>query len=468
LQYQLPDGRQRDFLNLHLLEVPYFYFSAPSHEDTAEEKVATLKENLWYLAKLHTAKYLSENEFKIKLSTLHQPHDWNNAYRHHPLMYADYQLNTIASLIQVLGRFERVWEPMPNQTLLLSQEAYHSFQSFLQPEFDSIRYEREALISYNLRQVLEQIEAQIPEAERAIRRKRDNRLAERDRLCEEAIASLLSQFSVVRAAQDEHELRKLWQHLRSAALKHDFADEQLQKFACVFSSPYIQNGEAYLTPDKELLPADLVQPTTFRWRFNLLYDVISENPTIQKYFAKHGYELDFSFDGSFAFVPYFYRAILAGAIGEEAISALLLAAGLSLEEMPNHLFEVTDLKIAGHPWYVDCKNYSEATLLRYQLWSDDPGFYHNLSDEHFQKRAVEKWQHIASTEGEESRLIYINLASSQERHLGYYCCAGNRLEPVSNFAEAQVIVVQAALKTSRPSEYHDAFVNFLEDLEKAL
>jgi hypothetical protein len=468
LQYKLPDGRQRDFLNLHLLEVPYFYFDAYSQEDSPEELGAKLKENLWYLAKLHAAKYLSESEFKTKLSTIHKPFDWNSAYQHHPLMYADYQLNTISALIQALGRIERVWEAMPNQSLILCREAYHSFQGFLGPEFDAIRAEREAMISHNLWQVLTQIEEQIPLEERALRRKRDTRLVDMDAACKENVEWIVSKFSIIRAGEDHLNLRYIWQRLRIAGLKHDFADELLKEYNCVFSSPYLQNGELYLSPENEIIPAHLAQPTTRRWRFNMLYDVISENHIIREHFAKHGYELDFELDGSFAYVPFFYQAVLAGAIGEEAITALLMASDIVVEETPNHLFEVADMKIVSHPWYLDCKNYSERTLQQHQLSPDAPGFYHKFSDKHFQKRATEKWQLIANTEGSDTRLIYINLATPQDRNLSYYRCVGEKLLPVHSFSEAQVIVVQGALKSDRPNEYHDAFINFLEDLEKAL
>ena len=109
---------------------------------------------MWYLAKLHSAKYLSEAEFQVKLGTLHQPQDWNHAYQHHARMYADYQLNTIAALIQALGRIERVWAATPDQHVVLCREAYHAFQRFLAPEFDGVREMRERMISSNLRSVL--------------------------------------------------------------------------------------------------------------------------------------------------------------------------------------------------------------------------------------------------------------------------------------------------------------------------
>jgi len=465
LQYRLRDGQERDFLNLHLLEIPYYYFSAPSKDDTVEERTAKLKENLWYLAKLHAAKYLSETEFKAKLGTLHQPHDWNQAYQHHARMYADYQLNTIAALIQAMGRIERVWTPIPDQNVVLCREAYHTFQRFLSPEFDGIREARERMISYNLQCVLTQIAEQIPLQERAIRRNRDTGLAETNAGCKEKVGQLIEQFGAVRRGTHTGSLRYVWRHLREAALKHDFADEVLQEYDAVFSSPYLQNGELYLTHELDVIPAHLAQPDTRYWRLNGVYDTIARNKTIREYFAQRGYEMDFSLDGQYGFVPYFYQAVLSGAIGEEAISALLLDHGIRFEDMPDVLFEVADLKIMARRWYIDCKNYSDATLERFSLTSEDEGFYHKLSGEYFVRRAIEKWNQIAEVEGDHSCLIYINLATSQDRLLQYFRCDGDSLESVDHFSEAHVIVVQGALNTLNPDEYHEAFLRFLHDLK---
>jgi hypothetical protein len=196
-----------------------------------------------------------------------------------------------------------------------------------------------------------------------------------------------------------------------------------------------------------------------------VYDTISRNKTIREYFAQRGYELDFSLDGQYGFVPYFYQAVLSGAIGEEAISALLLEHGIRLEDMPDALFEVADLKVMAKPWYIDCKNYSDATLERFALTSEDEGFYHKLSGEYFRRRAIEKWNQIAEVEGDHSCLIYVNLATSQDRLLQYFRCEGDYLQPVAHFSEAQIIVVQGALNTFNPDEFHEAFVRFLHDLK---
>ena len=191
------------------------------------------------------------------------------------------------------------------------------------PEFDGIREARERMISYNLQCVLTQIAEQTPLQERAIRRSRDTSLAETNVWCQEKVKHLIEQFDALRRGDTTGSLRYTWRRLREAALKHDFADQVLQDYHAIFSSPYLQNGELYLTPEMDIIPAHLAQPDTRYWRLNGVYDTIARNKTIREYFAQRGYELDFSLDGQYGFVPYFYQAVLSGAIGEEAISALL-------------------------------------------------------------------------------------------------------------------------------------------------
>ncbi|MBE7512428.1 MAG: hypothetical protein HS103_06395 [Anaerolineales bacterium] len=456
------DDEKQDFVNLHLLETPYFYFGMPDEGQTNEERAAILKENIWYQAKLHASKYISEPEFKVRLGKLHHPTEWNNQYQGHPNTSSDYALNSMAAFIQALGRSERVWRPMPDQTVIMSGDVHVIFQRFLiSPEFQFIRETRTRIISSNLQQVLTQIEAQSQQIELEIARKADSRLAAANTKCIEKLNGLINQFPAVRQAINDTETRRNWAALRRAALKHDFADEVLQRYACFFKSPYAQRGIVVLGKQNEVIPPDLNHPDTYQWRLNLLYDVINDNRIIREHFNQYGYELSFNLDKQHFFVPYFYQAVLAGAIGEEAIMALLEAADVGFEDVPNSLFEVADLKIAGVPWYIDAKNYSETTLDRFALSPDDALFQPKLYEPYFKERATEKWHMIAAEHGPDSRLIYINLASAHERPLGYVT---QDFTPVYSLADAQIIVVQGALRSENPNEYHEAFERFLSDL----
>jgi hypothetical protein len=244
-------------------------------------------------------------------------------------------------------------------------------------------------------------------------------------------------------------------------LKHDFGDEVLQAYECVVSSPYYVEGILYLTTSNEIIPAHLAGPDTYPWRMDALYDVIASNRVIRDFFLLHGYELAFNRTCQQFFTPYCYQAILAGAIGEEAINALLQDEGIQLEELPHTLFEIADLKIRGFPWYIDCKNYNERTLERFAVPKDDPAWHPKLNEAHFKQRARAKVEMISTHHNTTGKLIYLNLVSSQDRPFDYY---DQDFLPVNTFADAAVVVVQGVLQRSAPNAYQQGFEHFLHDI----
>jgi len=265
----------------------------------------------------------------------------------------------------------------------------------------------------------------------------------------------------MRNGDDDGKARSQWQALRRAALRHDFGDEILQEYRCVVTSPYYTGGMLYMTLHNEIIPANLDGPDTYRWRMDALYDVIAGNRVIRDYFLFHGYELAFNRACQQFFTPYCYQAILAGAIGEEAITALLRDEGIDLEELPDPLFEIADLKIQGFPWYIDCKYYHEQTLERFTVPRDDPAWHPKLNEPYFKQRARAKVQAISSYHSTSAKLIYLNLMSSQERPLDYY---DQDFHPVDTFVDAAIVVVQGALRCLAPNAYQQGFEYFLNDV----
>jgi hypothetical protein len=466
LQYwSTPDKTKRqDFIHIGLLETPYFYFGKPESDLTWEEKIALLKENIWYQAKLYTGKVITEQRFLQVLSTLNDPWEWNRRYQNDVSTRVDALFNHMSTFMQALGRVERIWERMPDQTVLLSREVYGHFQRFCSPEFEQLRQERELTISNNLQQVLAQVCTDLPQLEHAVRRSKDARLAARDEQCRQAIQQLLSRLEGLRRGNGDRKARDQWQSLRQAALKHRFRDELLHDYACVSESPYYRSGLLYLTPQNEIVPAHLAQPDTYHWRMDALYAVIRENTVIRDHFLAHDYKLAFSPSDQHFFAPYCYQAILAGAIGEEAITALLQDEGIELEETPDALFEVADLKIRGLPWYIDSKNYNERTLERFSAPPDDLAWHPKLNEAYFADSARLKVERLRAYHGTSSKLIYLNLVSSQPRPRGYY---NDDFRQVS-FDQASIIVIQGALQHRAPNAYHQAFEYFLHDLRSAL
>src|SRR5258708_3608523 len=107
-----------------------------------------------------------------------------------------------------------------------------------------------------------------------------------------------------------------------------------------------------MTQDMDILPLEISILDSRIISFDAVYATIAENLIISEYFLDQGYDLQFDHPESHFFTPYCLQAILAGAIGEEAITALLDKEGIPVEALPDALFEVIDMQIVGKPWFI--------------------------------------------------------------------------------------------------------------------
>lgn len=466
LQYTNEEkGPEQDFTHIGLLEAPYYFFTKPDPlEQSFDEVFAGQKENVWYQAKLFFARLISHARFLQVLGTIHRPAEWNQRYQQGSTA-KDCLFNQLAIFIQALGRVERAWHETPPQVALLSPEVFRTFQAFMDDEYEPIREQRASFTSTNLQAVLDEVAAKTKQFEREARRRRDTRLRASNDRSREAIRDLVARLETVRSRGEDLDARRDWEKLRQAVLSHDFHAEVIARYHCATSSPYYARGKLNVTPELDLLPLELAVPDSRVIHLDGVYAIISDNPVIRDHFLDHGYDLQFDHPGSHFFTPYCLQAILAGAIGEEAITALLVKQGIKLEPLPDALFEVADLCIAGKPWFIDCKNYNDQTLDRFSLPIDDPLWHPSLNEKYFIQHAQAKLDRIVLHAGSGSKLIYINLVSGQERPLGYYT---REFQPVSDFDAAEVIVVQGALDRQAPDCFQPAFTMFLADLKKAL
>jgi hypothetical protein len=459
------DGAEQDFTHIGLLETPYFFFTKPDPSEMSFDEVfAGHKENIWYQAKLFFAKLVSQARFLQVLSTLNRPGEWNQNYSKGSTAN-DCLYNRLAIFIQALGRVERAWHETPAQIALLSPDVFQVFQAFTRDEYETIREKLAPFVSTNLQAVLDDVATQTVRFEREARRRRDTRLLASNNHSREAIQELVTRLETVRSQEKDLEARHDWEKLRQAVLRHDFHANVVHRYHCVTSSPYFSRGKLNVTQEFDILPLELNIPGSRVINFDAIYAIISENLVICEYFLDHGYDLQFNHPEFHFFTPYCLQAILAGAIGEEAITALLTVEDIPLEPLPDALFEIADLCVAGKPWFIDCKNYSDQTLDRFSLPIDDPLWHPSLNEPAFIQHAKAKLERIMRYAGPESKLMYINLVSGQERPLGYY---NQDFQPVLNFEEAAIIVVQGALDRLAPSCFHTAFTTFLTDLKKVL
>lgn len=456
--------QKRDFTTLSLLEAPYYYFGDPEEELDEDEKVTMRKQNLWYLGKLYSANLIQQREFRQMLHSLHHSSSWNNAYHNGRYTRQDAHLNAMAAFKQALGRIERIWDKMPAQRVFMSSEVYQHFQRFCSPAFDGLRTDRDAFISGNLRQILQQVSDTLPREQKMARYFKDARLPEKNYRNKEALDRLLARLEKIRQGIDDPEARDHWHLIRQSVLKQDFRHPILQQYECVAESPHYQEGTLLLTPDGEILPPHLIQPDTYSWNMDKVYRVVTSNQVVRDYFKERNYPFQFPPSGRQFLTPNSFQALLKGAIGEEAIYALLREEGIATESLPDPLIEVADLKICGHPYYIDCKYYTDFTLRRFSLPENDPDWHHKLNDEAFRESAKKKVERLQAYHQGAVKLIYINLVSTDGHHLRLFDLD---FQDVS-FSAATIIVVPGTLQQRRLNSYQPVFELFLRHLHQLL
>src|SRR5258708_5562466 len=122
------DDHEWDFGTIHLLDEPFYFFERWDSELSETEKVSVIKKNVWYSAKLLEEGLITRSRFIDMLSNV-RASDLHRYYRgSHTAI--DSLNNRVATLIQALGRIERVWSKMPDQTVIMSDDVFEAFQIF--------------------------------------------------------------------------------------------------------------------------------------------------------------------------------------------------------------------------------------------------------------------------------------------------------------------------------------------------
>lgn len=466
--YPTPDrDRKQDFTHLHLLDAPYFYFDGTSKEATAEENHSAIKRDVYGILKLLYAKLISEAQAKGYLGRLRELKQFNQLYRGLP----DGVLNQFSVFVQALGRIERVWQPMPDQGLHLDPDVYRVFERLVSDPLLATEYAH--YIEYaspTMRQLLASIETKAV-ADREALDDEVQSLRHADTQARAAIHELVSQLARFRATGQPADARQRWERLRTDVLKHQFRADSLvallgaqgRPVRGVFRTDYVRAGRLLLNPEGEVAPPSALSHEFAEWNLNTVYRPLlapgEPNTAITNYFRRRGYELAF-LDAGWYFLPYVYQAILAGAIGEEAIQAILTMKKLpaSAKAIPDALYEVADLRLEGRPIFIDCKNYGTQTLAHFALPPDDPRYHPKLNETRFRAQLVTKLATIAQvltdTEpptDEPPRLVVMNLVSDDAGTVRYYDADGTR---VAGWEEARLIVLTGALKPA-PTDAHD-------------
>lgn len=469
LQYRLSEHAERnewaDFTHIYLLDRPFYFF----HFDL-KHPIKNRKKNIWQLAKLYHTKRISRREF-IRLLGIEDGRVLSQQYISGHRTKSDAILNRVVTLIQALGRIERTWQAVPDQHVVLAPQVYDDLRQFIvEPDFEHLRRHRSALNSVNISAVFNEVKRLSSEERRSLRRHVDKKLPIKDRACRNALGALLDRLEALRQGENEHEARETWQHLRQAALRHDFAltvgDNNvplLDQYHMLYRTPFLRSGAVWLDDNGNLVDPQLQVGTEFY--LDAAYALIRDNPTIRDYFRSNGYELSFIDSAATIFTPYAYQAVLVGAIGEAAVKALLEhQCGPDIfEEVPDSLYELVDLKLKGRPTFIDAKYYSEGTLIRFGLDTLDVDYHPKLNSEQFAANAVRKLECIEALYGDAAKLVYLNLVSGQDRRLELF---DSRFRPVEAFADASIFIVQGALDRNNPASLTHEMLTFLDAVQR--
>lgn len=450
----------RDFTHIHLLDAPYFYFNGFNDNNTFYENKALIKQNIYSLAKLLGKKELPEPRFKERLNNIRQLDRFNADY----LKTEDGKLNQISVFIQAIGRIERVWEPMQDQTIRLCREVYTIFEEFCtDKQLKKIKHKFERHASNNINMLFDEITKRHKIISDETEDVKEDTLFDLNLRSIQAAKSLLDEIKDYRKGT-ENGIRKKWADLRRFVLKHEYRHPLLGDLSAVFETDYFENGKILINKKYQIVPVELWSNKFSEWDLNGIYLPINENIYIRNAFKANGYELEFPAVGKL-YTPYFFQAFLYGALGEEAISVLLKKAGFKFEEIRRELFEIADLKTLGAPYYFDCKNYSENTIMNFSLDEKDPLWHPKLNEKAFKATAIEKFKLIQSVhKNERVRLIYINFIGSQFRPPRFY---DDNFEP-TDFANSKIIIVQGVVEASNYNNLCRPFESFIENLRDSI
>ncbi|TVT41858.1 hypothetical protein FNT36_10580 [Hymenobacter setariae] len=443
--------QKRDFRYLHLLDAPYYYFSGTDQLETADQEPAAIKRDVYGIMKLLYAKLISEEQAVGQLGHVRHLNRFNRTY----LALNDGVLNQVSVVVQALGRIERVWQPMPDQELWLDDAVYAVLEKFAtRPELaaDCRNYLRYA--SANMQTLLAHIARQAPAERQAL----DDELLDLHRPNEAArqhIRQLVLDIEQFKHTGQPADTRTRWQQLREEVLKHDLRGPQLQAVRGTFQTDYARDGQLWLNAENQVAPPQVRSAEFEPWDLNALYRPLTRflDSFLAHHFRRQGFELAFH-DGGTYLLPYVYQSILAGAIGEEAVLAVLHHAGIAAsgDGVPDAVFEVADLRVHNRPIFIDCKNYGVRTQRQFALLPDDPLYHPKLNEPHFVEGMVRKWQrlHDALPPGqtEPCRLLIMNLLVDDSAALRYY---DEQFRPVADWAAARLVVLTGVLLPQPPS-----------------
>jgi hypothetical protein len=488
----IPNTEAHDFQGIHLLEAKHFYFTTQKTDDD-DSNLDIEKMFIWQVWKLKEGRMISQRQFQESLKfNQHQITSFNSSVYKQTL---DYVLNQVALFHQAFGRVDRKWQPTDTIDVRLADSSsanntddgvFWLLARYLN-EDDEIEKQRIARDVYTSNLILRIHDEVAKLSNRQLRhnqRLRQDISALQD-CCRQRIQALLDLIDQMKkgtfADNKDRQIKELWLNVREAMLSQDylFQDDSLSvpvdfKQDFVFSASYLQM-------DDKLYVDNLAHPTiTFRdsslntqeLNLNWPYRRFAENEVISRYFLSRGYELHYrQTTPNYVFAPHAIQAILAGAVGEAALEALLRFAKIRIDNPiwhPTPLFELFDIKITDKPIYLDAKSFSQATIYRMNVQPDDPDYNPKLNGPSLLYNAQKKWHEITNHTGEtNTKFVIINLQHYRNGLNEYW---DENLQPVNTFEDSAITLIQGAIDPTiqdpnNPAQLQPSFSTWLNQIQ---
>jgi hypothetical protein len=475
-----------DFQSIHLLESKHFYFDDQTALDEAHRDAAS-KSFFWRLWKLAEGRQISQHTLKTHLERANSGEFNATDYK----QTTDYLLNQIALFHQAFGRIDRKHTGTHTAEVRLAdtsstgrtEDSVFAILDRYLAEGGAIGQQRDDRAIYTSPLILQVYEAVY---ERSMLQRATNQfyredLSAKQQRSRECIQQLLELIKRMRAgefnAEQERMIKRTWIAVREAVLRQDyhFRDEVLDvtidfQRDCVHSTAYVQKDD-YIYVDHPTNPSVILRDAaanTVTLSLNWPYRQIAQHPRIRQYFQVRAYPTSYQRTITHAlFTPYILQAVLAGAVGEEALQAVLEQYQVPVEDTIDHpaaLFEDFDLKIAGQPVYLDAKSFSQMTIDRINATSDDPAFQPHINSAELLYKAQAKWQRIVNVTGDPSvKFVIVNLQVADERANEYWDA---QLNPVERFQDSAITLIQGILDQNTPTGVSSAFQQWIHDIRE--
>lgn len=475
-----------DFQSIHLLESKHFYFDDQTESD-GEARDAASKKFFWQLWKLAEGRQISQHTLKTHLERANSAEFNATDYK----QTTDYLLNQIALFHQAFGRIDRqhVGTHMAEVRLAdtssigrIEDSVFALLARYL-AEGGAIGQQREERASYISPLIVQIYDALSEQSmmQRATNQFYREDLSDKQRRSQASIQQLLAYIARMRAGEftDEQarQVKFTWMAVREAVLRQDYhfrahvlgmtIDFQRD---WVHSTAYLQHDDC-LFVDHPTTPSVILRDAavdTVTLSLNWPYRQIAQYPLIQHHFDMRAYPTTYQRTiTNDLFTPYVLQAVLAGAVGEVALTAVLAHYQMRVEhplEHPTALFEDFDLKLAGQPIYLDAKSFSQATIDRINATPDDPAFHPQIQSTELLRTARAKWQRIVEVTGDPSaKFVIINLQVADERTNEYWDAQLNRVE---RFQDSAITLIQGLLDQNTVTGVSSAFQQWIQDIRE--